>query len=201
MITYQLDEDFLFSFTNEKYDTKAFRSVDVKPPAIRDGFVAKWETDLCPVNDINFGEKGTGKWTLLEDNRGVDLYNTSDGSKYEGDYKGIGAIPDHLTTEPKPSDHHVWKNGGWWIDPEAEEELAYDALKKQADSKIISLLQAASEAIAPLQDAVDLGMATDEEAGMLVEWKKYRVLLNRVAAQPGFPREVEWPIEPQLPQQ
>ncbi|HAT3770004.1 TPA: tail fiber assembly protein, partial [Citrobacter freundii] len=38
----------------------------------------------------------------------------------------------------------------------------------------------ASAKISPLQDAVDLGMATDEEVVQLTEWKKYRVLLNRV---------------------
>ncbi|TXU80301.1 tail fiber assembly protein, partial [Enterobacter roggenkampii] len=30
------------------------------------------------------------------------------------------------------------------------------------------------------QDAVDAGIATDEETAALVEWKQYRVLLMRV---------------------
>lgn len=38
----------------------------------------------------------------------------------------------------------------------------------------------ASEQIAPLQDAVDLDIATDDEKSQLDEWKKYRVLLNRI---------------------
>ncbi|EHH6603082.1 tail fiber assembly protein [Escherichia coli] len=33
---------------------------------------------------------------------------------------------------------------------------------------------------APLLDAVELGIATDEETSLLAAWKKYRVLLNRV---------------------
>ncbi|KKB22881.1 tail fiber assembly protein, partial [Escherichia coli] len=37
-----------------------------------------------------------------------------------------------------------------------------------------------SEHIAPLQDAVDLDIATEEEASLLAAWKTYRVLLNRV---------------------
>jgi hypothetical protein len=32
----------------------------------------------------------------------------------------------------------------------------------------------------PLQDAFDLGLDTDEERRLLLAWKKYRVLLNRV---------------------
>ncbi|ECW0880022.1 tail fiber assembly protein, partial [Salmonella enterica subsp. enterica] len=42
--------------------------------------------------------------------------------------------------------------------------------------------------IAPLQDAVDLGIATDDEKAQLDEWKKYRVLVNRVdTSAPSWP--------------
>ena len=43
-----------------------------------------------------------------------------------------------------------------------------------------ALIYNASEQIAPLQDAVDLGMATDEEKARFDVWRKYRVLLTRV---------------------
>ena len=46
----------------------------------------------------------------------------------------------------------------------------------------------ATVAIAPLQDAVELGIATAEETAALSEWKKYRVLLMRVdTAKPIWP--------------
>lgn len=38
----------------------------------------------------------------------------------------------------------------------------------------------ATFAIGPLQDAVDLDMATEEERKRLIAWKKYRVLVNRI---------------------
>ncbi|EAZ9612261.1 tail fiber assembly protein, partial [Salmonella enterica subsp. enterica serovar Enteritidis] len=53
------------------------------------------------------------------------------------------------------------------------------------------LLQMASEKIAPLQDAVDLGLATDDEKAQLDEWKKYRVLVNRVDT-----LNPDWPEKP-----
>ncbi|ECN9829095.1 tail fiber assembly protein, partial [Salmonella enterica subsp. enterica serovar Tennessee] len=53
------------------------------------------------------------------------------------------------------------------------------------------LLQMASGKIAPLQDAVDLGLATDEEKSQFAEWKKYRVLVNRV--------DTSSPIWPEIP--
>ncbi|WP_176489256.1 tail fiber assembly protein, partial [Morganella morganii] len=48
--------------------------------------------------------------------------------------------------------------------------------------------------IDPLQDAVELEMATPEEESALKEWKKYRVLLSRVDTSLGS--DVAWPIRP-----
>lgn len=55
---------------------------------------------------------------------------------------------------------------------------------------------AADSAIAPLQDAVDLDEATEEEAARLKEWKRYRVALNRLPEQPGYPNSIDWPAPP-----
>ncbi len=44
----------------------------------------------------------------------------------------------------------------------------------------VYVIQIASEHIAPLQDAVDLEITTEEETSLLEAWNKYRVLLNRV---------------------
>ena len=51
--------------------------------------------------------------------------------------------------------------------------------------------------IAPLQDAVDLGKASDTEVASLKAWKGYRVDLNRVTDQDGFPGNVDWPSPPE----
>ncbi|OOV90968.1 phage tail protein [Pseudomonas sp. MF6396] len=55
---------------------------------------------------------------------------------------------------------------------------------------------AADSAIAPLQDAVDLDDATEAEATALKAWKKYRVALNRLPDQPGYPTDIDWPAPP-----
>ncbi|ENC0044836.1 tail fiber assembly protein, partial [Shigella sonnei] len=55
-------------------------------------------------------------------------------------------------------------------------------------------IQEFSEHIAPLQDAVDLEIATEEENSLLEAWKKYRVLLNRVDTSTA--PDIEWPEEP-----
>ncbi|MDR9834893.1 tail fiber assembly protein [Herbaspirillum huttiense] len=58
------------------------------------------------------------------------------------------------------------------------------------------LLQEASLRIAPLQDEVDLGVATAATNAQLLLWKQYRIQLNRVPQQEGYPEEVVWPTAP-----
>ncbi|WFZ46738.1 tail fiber assembly protein [Citrobacter braakii] len=66
-----------------------------------------------------------------------------------------------------------------------------EQLKVIASREKERLMALATVAIAPLQDAVELGIATAEETAALSEWKKYRVLLMRVdTAKP------EWPTPP-----
>lgn len=78
-----------------------------------------------------------------------------------------------------------------WVDiapPTREEEIeGAELLKAQ-------LLAGAAEAISPLQDAVDLSMASETETASLSAWKKYRVLLNRVDTSKA--PDIEWPEVP-----
>ncbi|EOG6950204.1 tail fiber assembly protein [Edwardsiella piscicida] len=68
-----------------------------------------------------------------------------------------------------------------------KEELISLAEQKKQD-----LLQFASQKIAPLQDAVDLDMATPVERESLMTWKKYRVEVNRVDVSAA-----SWPVQPE----
>ncbi|HAF2225872.1 TPA: tail fiber assembly protein, partial [Salmonella enterica] len=49
-------------------------------------------------------------------------------------------------------------------------------------------------AINPLQDAVDLGIATDEEKRQLLLWKRHRVEVNRIDVTKA--PDIEWPEQP-----
>ncbi|MGP9421509.1 tail fiber assembly protein [Ewingella sp. AOP9-I1-14] len=58
----------------------------------------------------------------------------------------------------------------------------------QADAKRANLITRATEVIAPLQDAVELDIATDEEKERLKAWKIYRIALTRVdSSNPTWP--------------
>ncbi|MEN3956271.1 tail fiber assembly protein [Enterobacter hormaechei subsp. hoffmannii] len=58
----------------------------------------------------------------------------------------------------------------------------------EAQLKKLELLNQANNVIATLQDAIDFDMATEHEAESLTQWRKYRVLLNRVnTSEPVWP--------------
>lgn len=66
-----------------------------------------------------------------------------------------------------------------------------------AESTRDQLLSIAALRIAPLQDAADLKSATHDETEALALWKQYRVDLNRVQKQKGYPIAIKWPDMPQ----
>lgn len=67
-----------------------------------------------------------------------------------------------------------------------------DEQQQQAESQKAALLSEAESVIQPLERAVRLNMATDEERTRLAVWERYSVLVSRVdLANP------EWPEMPQ----
>ncbi|EYU16045.1 tail fiber assembly protein [Photorhabdus aegyptia] len=78
-----------------------------------------------------------------------------------------------------------------WADipPPTREEL-----QQYIESKKQQFIVEASQQIAPLQDAVDLGIATKEEETTLLAWKKYRVMLSRIDISQAS--DIEWPEQP-----
>ncbi|WP_458725641.1 tail fiber assembly protein [Pseudomonas mandelii] len=93
---------------------------------------------------------------------------------------------------PMPEEGWSYEGGDFMPPPPptAEEIMA------RIQAKIAVERQQADDAIAPLQDAVDIDDATDTEILLLKNWKKFRVALNRLADQPGYPTSIEWPPVP-----
>ncbi|AVL11878.1 hypothetical protein C6C13_25105 [Escherichia coli] len=87
-------------------------------------------------------------------------------------------------------EYQKWNGTAWVKDTEAEKLFRI----REAEETKKSLMQVASEHIAPLQDAADLEIATEEETSLLEAWKKYRVLLNRVDTSTA--PDIEWPTSP-----
>jgi hypothetical protein len=98
-------------------------------------------------------------------------------------------------SEYRPTPFHIWSDKvNDWV-------ITEDGLKQQKASQVATaskikaqLMDVATKQIDPLQDAVDLDMATDDEKARLTAWKKYRVLLNRVDA--SLAPDITWPATP-----
>ncbi|MGJ0639420.1 tail fiber assembly protein [Xenorhabdus bovienii] len=68
------------------------------------------------------------------------------------------------------------------------------SLIERAEFQKQHLMNEARGKIAPLQDAVDLDIATDAEKSALTEWRQYRVRLNRVDCSTA--PDIPWPEQP-----
>ncbi|MET6556946.1 tail fiber assembly protein [Citrobacter farmeri] len=147
----------------------------VKPPETKSGFIAIFDTNKQ-------------KWQSLEDHRGEVVYDTETGSAVT--INEPGKYPAGTTTIVPENAWQKWNGKAWVNDVDAKRE----ALTGEAQAGKTTLLRQANDVIATLQDAVDFDMATEEEKTLLVTWKKYRVLLNRV--QPENAPDIVWPEVP-----
>ncbi|MGC1010068.1 tail fiber assembly protein [Pantoea agglomerans] len=64
-----------------------------------------------------------------------------------------------------------------------------------ASSRLEAETDEAGRVIAPLQDAVDISIATDAEIARLAEWKRYRVELSRIDTSKA--PDITWPVRPE----
>ncbi|MDX6042987.1 tail fiber assembly protein [Scandinavium lactucae] len=132
-----------------------------KPPATKNGYV------VCRNSKLE-------GWEYLIDHRGETVWDIKTGDAVQ--ITMPGNYPSDTTIYPPSTPYDKW-NGERWVTDEAAQQSAEVAA---ANATKAALIKSASEQIEPLQDAVDLDMATDEEKARFNEWRKYRVLLTRV---------------------
>jgi Caudovirales tail fibre assembly protein, lambda gpK len=124
---------------------------------------------------------------VLRDRRGT-VFQTQTGASTT--WEQLGELPDGFTDKPWPGQYYVWLDGDWQLDQSAKEAAELASVLEERDSR----LRDAAMRIAPLQYAVDLGDATQQEQSALLDWKRYCIALNRIEQQAGYPLAVEWPI-------
>ncbi|MGA4469587.1 tail fiber assembly protein [Enterobacter hormaechei] len=145
------------------------------PPEGKDGFV------VCRTI-------ADDSWEYLADHRGETVWNTETGEPVEITLPG--GYPSGTTTAAPATPYDAW-NGEQWVTDETA-KIAADV--KNAELKKAELLIMVGAIISPLQDAVELGIADNEESNLYDAWRKYRVLLNRV--DPLLGPNLVWPEQP-----
>lgn len=131
------------------------------PEENKDGFA------ICRTTDLS-------DWIYVADHRGDIVYDTMTGkSSVVG---ALGDYADDVTTLPPTTAYDKWNGSEWVTDSDALQA----ATVAEAETQKAQLRAAATDEIVWRQDAVNSGIATEEEATALDEWIKYRVLLMRV---------------------
>lgn len=128
-------------------------------------------------------------WEIVNDLRGKLAYSTETGQPEE--VTTMGELPDTLTLLVPLTVYDQWNGSKWVTDKAAQQAAAV----QEAEEKKTRLLNDATAKIAPLQDAVDTELTTDEEKEQLIAWKTYRVLLSRIDTSQA--PEIQWPEPPQ----
>ena len=152
-------------------------SYEIEPPQVEAGFAALINRD------------GNG-WERVADHRGATVYSTETGEPRQ--WLALGDLPEGYTLQAPDSAFDAWKDDKWVLDEVAQAE----ALRSAAYHKQALANQYATGRIATLQDAVDLKMATEDEAAALTAWKAYRVELSRLDITASVPADDDWPSSP-----
>ena len=127
-------------------------------------------------------------WSVVENHRGETFYNIETGLPFI--ITDIGPVPDNLVTISPEGKFMKWDGESWILDIDAKKQADIE----QAEELKKSQLNAASAAIAPLQDLIDLDMATDIEKSLLDDWKKYRINIYRIDVNTA--PDIIWPELP-----
>ena len=125
---------------------------------------------------------------IVYDENNIIVAITRDASTLNPEGFSVVEVPD-ITSNRRADD-----SGKWMFKDGAVIKRIYtaDEQQKLAELHKAALLSEAESVILPLERAVRLNMATDEERSRLEAWERYSVLVSRVD-----PANPEWPEMPQ----
>lgn len=136
--------------------------------------------------EVNNFQEDTIK--IVYDENNIIVAITKDASTLNPEGYSVVEIPD-IAANRRADD-----SGKWMFKDGAVVKRIYtaDEQQQQAESQKAALLSEAESVIQPLERAVRLNMATDEERARLESWERYSVLVSRVdTANPEWPQKPE----------
>ncbi|MCS4266596.1 tail fiber assembly protein [Serratia sp. BIGb0163] len=129
-----------------------------------------------------------GAWEIVPDYRGQKAYSIETGQPQP--VMDMGNLAPTLTLLAPQTPYDKW-DGTQWVTDKAAQHAAEVAA---AEAKLSQLITEANNVIAPLERAVKLDMATDEEKAQLDARERYSVLLSRI--NPEDAPDIKWPDKP-----
>lgn len=128
------------------------------------------------------------QWTYPVDHRGKAIYSKETGA--ESIVTCLGDISNDFTLLKPNSEFDSWNGKKWVLDKEKQRKHEI----KIAQSKKLQLINETNSTISNLQDAVDAGIANEQQAEMLKKLKGYRFQLNQIDT--GKAPDIDWPAKP-----
>ena len=173
-------------------ETREYLSSAVEFLAVGVGIPASSCTDAPVAEKNGFAVCRTishDGWEYVTDHRGETVYDKQTGQPVE--LTALGNYPDSVTTIAPSTLYDKWNGSTWVTDTDAKNDAARDNFEQKKKA-----LRAIADAEMDwLQDAVDAGIATEEETATLAAWRKYRVLLMRVDV--ALTQDINWPEPPE----
>ncbi|KUW61813.1 phage tail protein [Escherichia coli] len=125
---------------------------------------------------------------IVYDENNIIVAITKDASTLNPEGYSVVEIPD-ITANRRADISGNWK----FLDGKVvKREYTKQELQQQAELQKAALLSEAESVIQPLERAVRLNMATDEERTRLESWERYSVMVSRVdTAKPEWPQKPE----------
>ena len=182
----QLDENDVFLYeTIAELDCHAkdgtylvpANCVEATPPQPKENHAAKWQPE-------------TQTWKYLPDYRGKIVYDTTTGAEIV--ISELGGMPENVTTNPKPSEHHTWNGNAWVISA----ETAAQQFQAAKTTKIRQLNAAAQQFIDDNADQVPEfeKLSWTIQGGEAKAWAQNHnsptPVLDAIATQRQLPREL-----------
>jgi len=127
-------------------------------------------------------------WETPPDYRGKTVYSTETGQPES--VTRIGELDNGVTLLAPATPYDTWNGKTWVTDTTQQQDAAINA----ARDELAQRQRVATDKITMLDDAVSLGMATEDESASLLAWKAYRVQLSRVDLETA--PEIDWPLAP-----
>jgi len=128
-------------------------------------------------------------WSVVPDLRG-EVYSTQDGAPLQ--HNKLGVLPDGLTVEPMPSQHHVWVDGEWILDKSVQAIHEQIAERQWRDTEIDRIKWLRERH----RDEQDLALTTTLTTQQFPQLLSYMQQLRDWPRSPDFPALGHRPLAP-----
>ncbi len=136
------------------------------------------------------------KYARIEKEKVVEVFET------DGDISDM-FHPDFIWTEvtntsPRPAEgwSAIMSDADWKFSAPVVAPPTTDELKSAAIAQRDALLSAANEATAGMADAFIADLLSTSDIAMFKAFAAYKLTLNKIDKQSGFPQEIAWPAYP-----